>query len=102
MNQSDYKAIAGIVRKRASYGEPHVERIVMSRLVEDLADYFKKEDYMKELMCDCGCTEVDMGKWNNFHCVDCNKPYKLWTKSKKIKLHSFNREQFLKDCGVPE
>ena len=69
MNQTDYKAIAGILKEWNHDYEA---------ICEELADYFEKE-----------AKEIDMLDKKDW--LDKDEP-------RFVKM--FNREQFLKDCGV--
>ncbi len=69
MNKKDYSAIAEII-KPYFYGKPRIKK----EFVNELADYFEREDNKIWEKQKCRCAE-------------CSK-------------HRFNRQQFLKDCGV--
>lgn len=86
MNQKDYKEIAEIISNLSrlfEYDFPAITIIIISReqLVEDLADYFEKEDNLY-------CREC---------CVANNIPITEWKRYSR-----FNRKQFLKKAGVKE
>lgn len=79
MNQKDYKEIAMIIKKTTSYApEQEADGIhpsqIRQELVEYLANYF--ENYAVNLMI-----EVNMNGGNGYQ-------------------FRFDKEQFLKDCGV--
>ncbi len=79
MNQKDYKEIAGIIRSPIEVGKDTDTTYLIyhySLTAKHLADYFEKED--KE---------------------DLNKTEERFKEYKK-KNESFNKKQFLKDCGV--
>ena len=84
MNKKDYKAIAEIIERITGVyacdnsHDCFVHEEIRNKLSEDLADYFDKEN--KE--------ELDRTE-------ERFKAYKL-------KNESFNKKQFLLDCGVEE
>ncbi len=80
MNQKDYKAIAEIINK-------HFKLNISDVVIYDLADYFERED--KELLL---MSTEKAEDWDKI--VKENPAMRLSLK--------FNREQFLKDCGVKE
>ncbi len=92
MNEKDYKAIAEIFRKYDKLNQegklglsPKYKNGISSALnfiSFDLADYFEKE-------LGCVCT-------HKIHKKFCQVGTCMCFKCKPI----FNREQFLKDCGV--
>jgi len=75
MNQKDYKEIARIISMKCG-AESNTTVLYRKFLGEQLADYFEKE-YQESL-------EKNMGK--------------IYGKGQPIP--QFNKEQFLKDCGV--
>ncbi len=70
MNQKDYKAIGEIIKCDLPDKED-VDKEIKAFFVDKLADYFEKEDNLRALP-------------NGIQSSDLK----------------FNREQFLKDCGV--
>jgi len=75
MNQKDYKEIGKIIRKWSEYSPCYSPKSICEDISKDLANYFERES--KENI-------------NKFSQLDSNCP------------SPFNREQFLKDCGVNE
>ena len=84
MNQKDYKAIAKIIKN-------NLLEIIANKydtrgmgIINDLADYFEKEDTNEG----CGTTKYE----GHYKCRKANLCPEC----------EFNRDQFLKDCGVEE
>ena len=73
MNQKDYKKIAGILNRNKKGLEP--KYIVTEQFIEDLADYFEREDKDRFVEKQLGVYEEET---------------------------KFNRQQFLRDCGVSQ
>ncbi len=74
MNQKDYKAIAEVIK--GFYNWSRLRQKWIKGLANRFADYLEKEERRIEIVCpDINCS--------------CNKIM-------------FNREQFIKDCGVGE
>ncbi len=87
MNQKDYKEIAMVMYN-------YLPRDITNRLtIIKLADYFERED--KPICQFCKnpvkiCNRID----KIYECLTCNSyPY-------SNQVIKFNRQQFLKDCGV--
>lgn len=71
MNQKDYKAIAEIIAK-------HINEVALHKKIStDLADYFEK---------------INQEAYTDLY----EKKYNM----KNVKQNWFNKEQFLKECGV--
>ncbi len=83
LTQKDIKAIGEIIKKRfvCGYSDIEVHSIHCRKclVVNDLADYFEKEDKRR-------FNEWQKDKNSNLGDLD--------------RIPKFNREQFLKDCGV--
>ena len=84
MNQKDYKEIAKIIVKN----KPNIKTNVFENLplmsvnlITDLADYFEKKDNELATVKDDICYESEVPSSIN-------------------NQKEFNKEQFLKDCGV--
>ena len=76
MNSKDYKEIAGIIKTdRLGLKEMHLP--VIDEVAKDLASYF----------------EIEAGYWRKG-----NGDFELDKNNQKMFI--FNRQQFLKDCGV--
>lgn len=101
MNQKDYKKIAGIIKDNLSCSSSNgvsckdkdclncTKRI---DIVKDLADYFERED--KCLTCN--------GKGGHYYqrTPDTNEDAEMCNDCDGKGIKEFNRQQFLKDCGV--
>jgi len=80
MNQKDYKAIAEIINQDTRTDiktSDNKEMIDKELFILDLADYFEKED------------KIIIPRSSEHSLIDCS--------NKK-----FDKQQFLKDCGVEE
>lgn len=87
MNQKDFKEIAGIIKETYADGINNVyEHLLMKELSNKLADYFESNQCMDNT-CDCHI----YGK--NIDCCIVCSPHKD---------NKFNKQQFLKQCGVKE
>ena len=81
MNQKDYKAISEILKKALikcdslDFKDKIIARGIIIGIAKDKADYFEKEDNAYQTNCLRIHGAIDEGR-------------------------KFNREQFLKDCGV--
>ncbi|KKK92016.1 hypothetical protein LCGC14_2707170 [marine sediment metagenome] len=92
MNQKDYKEIAEIIKKNkfdlisGSYSDMDIA------MIKDLADYFERED--KCLTCN--------GKGGHYYqrTPDTNEDAEMCNDCDGKGIKEFNRQQFLKDCGV--
>lgn len=79
MNSKDYKAIAEIIRNLDIDDDRLAEKKTRRRCAERLADYFEKEVLQT---------------------TDFMKAHPRVFEQGEINTHKFDRQQFLKDCGV--
>lgn len=75
MNKKDYKAISKIIKEKIKLVKPKGDGTIyyFIQLAKELANYFEKEENIDKLK------KLYGANWRN---------------------EMFNREQFLKDCGV--
>ena len=90
MDKKDYKAISEIIHNM--YWGSHPSDVAI-KLANDLADYFEKED---KPLCNHCLNPVKKLPNGVSQCLTCKSyPY-------ESQLIKFNREQFIKDCGIKE
>jgi len=93
-NQKDYKAISEIIRGLVDIGKfsPVWMCNNPKELIRQLADYFERED--KCLTCN--------GKGGHYYqrTPDTNEDAEMCNDCDGKGIKEFNRQQFLKDCGV--
>ena len=91
MNRKDYKEIAGIV-KNTTHRSDELYRTLSDDLIIELADYFEKTVSKEGIKKDVNVI---------------TKYYESMSKKQLVNyivmlfnLNDFNRQQFIKDCGI--
>ena len=87
MNKKDYKEIGNILKL---HNQPEYKG-VMKSLREMLADYFEEKN--KRCSCNKGVLKItSRGEQEHCYCDNCKDDY--------YRIATFNKRQFLIDCGV--
>ncbi len=94
MNQKDYKEIVRILKKASNKGKV-IRTIIIQTIVNDLADYFERED-KRCSRCNEPLVEWNIPPWDKNTLACKNKKFDAPMVSKR----KFNKKQFLKDCGI--
>ena len=94
MNQENHKAIAEIINSFCWHNDEYLK----NKLCNKLADYFEKEDKNNTLLIHFinECIDIEDKKRLIKHFPQSEQENII----KWLKSQGFNREQFLKNCGV--